>query len=525
MTAGPNPVDGSQSNMSGLDTLKAKLAELRKPRGDGDKISGPKASGILVGQRSVHVYAGKLEEGLSGAASAKEYPVEDGKLGAALNQLLERGEIGRNVVIGLDPTLDFLSTARSDDGNQIQAQGQLADRLAGRLPGGVASRENKAGTNKIKLKSLLFFPRRIGLSVLEGLKSIGRNHVHLLSTTHVIHALACKRKASPRKWKVEIRVLVDEPESVALLCFGGVPVARQTVPTSGDAKVAALSSVIQRMAAAAQTELNLGDLSGVILHCDAADLPVVHPCCASLNVPVLQAPAIPMKRAALAAMLCNAPRRGRGAPLELASVLSIDGERPGFPLKQFIPAAAALVISSGYLYSTGSNVLAEVAAMEESIESLVVEREISRDGIVDLRDGMGIEVGVAEAFLVQRVYWGPLLLELMEATPEGCFLTEIEGRYPYKFEPTLVGDEGEEGEVKTFGAQSVRRLKLGAFLPSYDGYLGDERERIGAALEGSELISSAFPELTNGSISTQEENGEERFLFTIEARSPGGRGH
>jgi len=38
--------------MSGLDTLKAKLAELRKPKGDGDKNSGPKASGILVGQRS-----------------------------------------------------------------------------------------------------------------------------------------------------------------------------------------------------------------------------------------------------------------------------------------------------------------------------------------------------------------------------------------------------------------------------------------------------------------------------------------
>jgi len=52
MTAGPNPVNGLQSTMSGLDTLKAKLAELRKPKGDGDKNSGPKASGILVGQRS-----------------------------------------------------------------------------------------------------------------------------------------------------------------------------------------------------------------------------------------------------------------------------------------------------------------------------------------------------------------------------------------------------------------------------------------------------------------------------------------
>jgi hypothetical protein len=512
--------------MSGLDTLKAKLAELRKPKGDGETLFGPKASGILVGQRSVHVYAGKLEDGLSGAAAVKEYPVEDGKLGAALKQLLERGEIGRNVVIGLDPTLDFLSTARSDDGNQIQAQGQLADRLAGRLPGGVASRENKAGTNKIKLKSLLFFPRRIGLSVLEGLKSIGRSNVHMLSTTHVIHALARKRKASPRKWKVEIRVLVDEPESVALLCFGGVPVARQTVPSSGEAKVAALSSVIQRMAAAAQTELNLGDLNGVILHCDAADLPVVQPCCAGLNVPVLQAPAIPMKRAALAAMPCNAPRRGRGAPLELASVLSIEGERPNFPLKQFVPAAAALVLGSGYLYATGSAVLAEVASMEESIESLIVEREITRDDIVDLRDGMGIEVGVAEAFLVQRVYWGQVLLELMEATPDGCFLNEMSGMYPYKFNPKLVGDEAKEGEEsEPLGTQAVRNLKLSIFLPSHDGYLGEERQQFTNALKNSELIHSAFPELANGSHANQEENGEPRFLFSIEARSPGGGGH
>ena len=163
--------------MSALDAVKEKLAALRKQKGDAaPKVTGPKASGILVGQRSVHVFAGKLEDGLQNLSSVKEYPVEDGKLAATLQQLLERGELGRNVAIGLDPTLDFLSTARADDGNQIQAQGQLADRLAGRLPGGVSSRENKAGTNKIKLKSLLFFPRRIGLSVLDGLKPIGRHN-------------------------------------------------------------------------------------------------------------------------------------------------------------------------------------------------------------------------------------------------------------------------------------------------------------------------------------------------------------
>lgn len=510
--------------MSAFDSIKEKLAGLRKTKADaGPKVTGPKACGILVGQRSVHVYSGKLEEGLADLSSVKEYPVEDGKLGAALLQLLERGEIGRNVAIGLDPTLDFLSTARSDDGNQIQAQGQLADRLAGRLPGGVASRVNKVGTNKIKLKSLLFFPRRIGLSVIDGLKPIGRSNVHIFSTTHVIDTLARKHKATPRKWKVEIRVLVDEPETVALLCFHGVPVARQTVPTQGEAKVAALTSVIQRMAAAAQSELNLGEVNGVILHCESAELPVIQPSCASLNVPVLQAPAISMKRAALAVMLCNAARRGRRAPLELGSVLNVEGERPGFPIKQTLPAAAALVIGAGYLWSQGNAVLGEVAQMEASIEELLVEREITREDIVDLRDAMGIEVGVAEAFLVQRVYWGQLLLELVDATPGGCWLTSVEGMYPYKFNPQLVGDDdGEEGEESpALSMQAVRRLKLSAFLPNYDGYLGDEREQIVSALTASKTISTVFPVLGNASTSTQEENGEDRFLFSIEAKSPG----
>lgn len=156
-----------------LQNLKERIAKLRSGGSDSaTKITGPKASGVLVGQRSLHLYAGKLDDGLANLSQVREVPVEDGKVGATLAKLLEAGEIGKNVAIGLDPTLDFLSTSRADDGNQIQAQGQLADRLAGRLPGGVASRENAAGSNKVKLKSLLFFPRRIGLSMLEGLKPI-----------------------------------------------------------------------------------------------------------------------------------------------------------------------------------------------------------------------------------------------------------------------------------------------------------------------------------------------------------------
>lgn len=506
--------------------LNELLGRFKKKDGDAKpKITGPKACGILVGQRTIHVYAGKLEAGLAGEVQAKEYPVEDGKLGAALKILLDRGEIGRNVAIGLDPTLDFLSTARADDGNQIQAQSQLGDRLAGRLPGGVSSRENKAGTNKIKLKSLLYFPRRIGMSVMEGLKPIGRSNIHLLSTTHVLYQLGSKRKAVPKKWKVEIRVFLDEPESVAVLVFKGVPVARQSVPTVGEGKAAALSSVVQRLAVAAQKELQLGEVQGIILHVDAAELPVVQPACEALKVPVLQGPAIPVSRAALATMLCNARRTGRKAPLELGSVLAVEGERPAFPLKAALPAAAALIGSAVYLWSQGSAVKGELAAMEASIEELLLEREITRPDIVDLRDGMGIEVGVAEAFLTQRVYWGQVLLEVMKATPDDCYLNEIEGVYPYHFIPKLVGDDEEDGEEGAEDARGalgrMRYLKFSVFLPNHGGGIGPERDAIANAIDNNPMINEAFPNLMNLTISSQNEGKEQRYLFNVEARPPG----
>ena len=95
-------------------------------------------------------------------------------------------------------------------------------------------------------------PRQRAESMFDVFIDYYHRHVADLSRPypHVVDALARKKKKTPRKWKVEIRVLVDEPESVALLCFRGVPVARQTVPTQGEAKVAALSSVLEAMDAA-----------------------------------------------------------------------------------------------------------------------------------------------------------------------------------------------------------------------------------------------------------------------------------
>ncbi len=493
------------------------------------KLTGPKACGVLVGQRSIVLYSGKLDEALSGGATGTEYPVEDGKLAVAFKQLLDRGEIGKNVAIGLDPTLDFLSTARADDGNQIQAQGQLADRLAGRLPGGVASRENKAGGAKVKLKSLLFFPRRIGLSVLEGLRELGRSRAHLLSTTHVLYAFACKKHRTPRKWKVEIRVLVGEPESVALLIYKGVPVARQAVPTTGEGVGSAIAAVLQRLVAMATTELNLGDLSGIIVHGRDDLMPLVQQGAQGFNVPVIQGPAIPTSRPAMAAMLCHASRRGRSSPLELGSVLDLEGERPPFPWKQALPAAASLLGGAYYLWSAGSTVLEEARAMEAKIEEIKLEREIQKEDIVDLRDAMGIEVGAAEAFLVKRVYWAEILTELSGIMPEEGWLENVEGFYPFLYTPTLIGDdEGEEGSENPDSEPAPRInglthfLRVTANFPMEGKEVPKEKDEFVDSISKNNLLSRYFP-ATEGAVLTLENQGDRKSAkIKIAVRAPGG---
>ena len=316
----------------------------KKKQEKAPKIIGPKKCGVLISQRSIAVYSDTLDNAISGQAKAKEYPVEDGKLAQALKVLLDRGEIGKDVAIGLDPTLDFLSTARADDAAQIQAQTQLSERLASRLPGGVSTRENKASKGKNKLKSQVLFPRRLGVGVLEGLNRLGRSRVALVSTTHALYAYCKKKKASPRKWKTEIRLIIGEPESIALLVFNGVVVVRQTVPTTGDGKVAALKAFVQRLVVAARKELELGDVYGVVLHTLEEDMPVLQTATEGLGAPCLHGAPIPINRGVLAALLCHCKRRGPGAPLDLTSEVQLEGERPSFPLR---PALVPIGVLAG----------------------------------------------------------------------------------------------------------------------------------------------------------------------------------
>lgn len=91
-------------------------------------------TGVLVGPRRIHLFRGSLKKAVAGEVQATEVAYEDGQLAKVLGLLLERGEIGGKVSIGLDPALDFLSTARADNPAQLEAQSQLSERLGSRLP-------------------------------------------------------------------------------------------------------------------------------------------------------------------------------------------------------------------------------------------------------------------------------------------------------------------------------------------------------------------------------------------------------
>jgi hypothetical protein len=493
----------------------------------GPVIAGPKRCGILIGQRSLHLFSGSMEEALAGTATAKEYPIAEGKFASALKALLEKGEVGHNVAVGLDPTLDFLSTARLDEAEQIQAQSQLAERLSGRLPGGVVIRDNPTGRGKVKLKSQIFFPRRIGTSVLEGLAKLGRSKVGLLSTAHAVYAYCKKVKPVPRKWAAEIRLVIGEPESMALLVFRGVVVARQAVPTPSDSekKVAALRPVVQRMVAAARTELRLGDLGGVVLHCDPAEMPVLQTCCEGLGVPNLQAPVVPISRAFMAAILCHAKRRGPGAPLGLDAELRLDNERPPFPLKAALPAAASLLGVGVWLWSEGATLLSEIEQMEASISELTLEREITELDIIDIRDQLTVETGVAEAFLVKRVYWAEIAGDIPAIFPEKMTLVQLEGSYPFHYVPTMLDDEEpEEGaEVVDTGPNLKNMfLELVCKVPMVEKKVPPENPQLVAGLFNTPSISTPFPNADEPRMHAVQNGDGSEVNVTIRCRPPGG---
>lgn len=500
----------------------------KKSKEKAPKIVGPKKCGVLISQRSIAVYSEGLDAAISGQAKAKEYPVEDGKIAQALNILLERGEIGKDVAIGLDPTLDFLSTAKADDAGQIQAQTQLSERLSSRLPGGVSTRENKASKGKIKLKSQVLFPRRIGVSVLEGLQRLGRSRVSLVSTTHALYAYCKKKKSSPRKWKTEIRLIIGEPESIALLVFNGVVVVRQTVPTTGDGKVAALKAIVQRLVVAARKELELGDIYGVVLHTSEEDMPLLQTATEGLGAPCVQGAPIPINRGVLAAILCHCKRKGNGAPLDLTAEVQLEGERPAFPLKPALVPIGAMVAIGGWLWLEGSTLLNEIEQMDAKIEALQFEREMTRDDILDVRDALGIEVGLVEAFLVKRVYWGEVGKAIPEILPERMKMVRLEGKFSFFFVPKVTGatekeDEG-SGDTKSKGPPiGSRNLGLVVKVPMIGKKIPPENRELTAGLRASEVISKPFPSIDEPKI-TSTKNGESSEVeVTVNCKPPGAR--
>jgi hypothetical protein len=493
----------------------------------GPVLAGPKRCGILIGQRSLQVFSATMEEAISGSATAKEYPISEGKYATALKILLEKGEIGHNVAVGLDPTLDFLSTARLDDAAQIQAQTQLAERLSGRLPGGVVMRENPTGKGKVKLKSQVFFPRRIGTSILEGLAKLSRSNVQIQSTAHAVYAYCRKAKVTPRKWKAEIRIVIGEPESMALLIFRGVVVARQAVLTQGDLekKVAALRPIIQRLIANARTELKLGDLGGVIFHCEPADMPMLQTCCQGIGAPNLQAPPIPLSRSFMAAILCHSKRRGNSAPLGLDSELRFDNERPQFPIKAALPAAASLLGVAFWLWSEGSSLLDEIEQMEASVEELTIEREITPLDIIDVRDQFTVEVGVAEAFLVNRVYWAEIAGDIPKIFPEKMTLVTLEGSYPFHFVPTMLdAEETEEGGEVTDTGPNLKNmyLELLSTVPMVANKVPPENPQLVAGLRNTPSISGPFPNADEPRMHAVQNGDGSEINVTIRCRPPGG---
>ncbi len=477
---------------------------------------------MVISSDCVRIYRGSLKNAPGGKGDLQEVEYQPGQLAKVLDELLQSGAIGGRVTLGLDPALDVISTARADDPEQLQAQAQLAERLGERLPGGVASCVNPVAQSPVKVKSLVLFPRRIGVEVLKAMSQLDRGRFSLVSTSHALVSRCNKNKAAPRKWKNEVRLVVGRQEMAALLVHQGTVLARLASPLHKENPGPEARSLIQRLATLAEHEFNLGPLGGVILHANEDFTAALGGCTEGTSVALLRAAEIPFDPAYLAAVLANG-KFGKGGPLALDSVVNPKSDRPAFPLREALPLAAGIAGLGVWLWMQGNTLLAQVSDMETDVDEICAEREISREDLVDARDGMMIEISLAEAFLMDRVYWSEILTEVPSLVPDALSLTQVEGRYPFSYTPHYgdMGDaEDEEEEGPEPGLRWVNltgQVKVPELLRT-----PVEARQLTAALKASLVISKLFPMINEPSTNTTGDGAAREMTIKVYCRPPGG---
>lgn len=436
----------------------------------------------------------------------------EGELEGLLKSAIEDGRLGEQVVIGVDPLLEFFSTQRVVATQEGGAAESLIDELRNKYGGRLIAETVRTALSPKTHQTAIAVPKGELKESRAAFSSYADGKVRFVSTSHALYALAFDEDPMPKKWTSEIRVFLGPREGLVMFAVEGTLVARQIFEYSGQAQGPIIAAV-NGMVAAVQEGLGVGQPDGIIFHVGNDHEDIAKVCSEVTSIDAGVRTHIPYEQSMLClALAFDGFRRRRqgvdffthvdGAEVE-------DGEASAkFPVRQMLGLSAVILGMGGYLWQAGSALATEAdnlfAEAQPALDFYDGDSFAMEEGL----DGLFETVSVAEGFLMERVYWSDFLKELPRILPSTMSVVRIDGRYEFKVpEEPKDGEDGEVAAPMVFD-ESSRYFELNLKVPiaSESSKVTEVGELI-TALGENELFKRHFRSIPNPDMSKLEVDG------------------
>jgi len=480
-----------------------------------------KVTGVLLCRDRVAILMGGKGTDAVKALHGAGPMFAEGELEGLLANAIKDGLLGDQVVIGVDPLLEFFSTQRVTAAHGDDAAPELLiEELRSKYGGRLIAEPVRTSLSPKTHQTAIAVPKGELAESSRAFASFGDNKVRFIGTSHALYSLALSQDPMPKKWTSEIRVFLGAREGMVLFAIAGTLIARQIFEYSGQAHGPVIAAV-NGMVAAVQEGLGVDQPDGIIFQVgkENGEIAKVYSEVCSIEAGVRTH--IPYDQATLcmALALDGFRRRRQGVDFFKHAEKDVAADENGIakiPLRPMIGLSAVVLGMGGYLWQAGSSLQAEIDVLQDSAEEALAIYDNDAIRMEEDLENLFKTVSVSEGFLMERVYWGDILGELPRLIPETMSVERIDGRYEFRVPEEPSEDEnGELAAPETFD-ESSRFLALSLKVPiQSEGSEVPEVQILTQALKDSELLRSHFRKVPNADISKLEMDGSWQASLSI----------
>ena len=263
------------------------------------------------------------------------------------------------------------------------------------------------------------------------------------------------------------------------------------------------------MWAAVQEGLQLPEPAGIVLHYGDSGHALAAACREFMGAEVVIAPHLGFDEATLCRALASPSRLHRGADAALFKKLAAEvggGEPTRVPILPLVGTGAVLALVASVLQQTAEGLDTEIMALDAGTRDAFIEFGRDPWALEKTRETLTSNAKVAEAFLMDRIYWSDILGEVPALIPDTVSLQRLEGAYPLH----VPKDEDDNRR------RPRAYLELDCTVPlTGDSSRIHEVSEFTRALRTSSLFSKYFPYVPNAEVNVRPDATDAIALVSI----------